>query len=74
VSLSKKNNNGFQSWGNTKKHVFNTYAFPSRMVNESWKHNCVPLPFWYFHEDTHARSHVFAETHPECQDFWAPCA
>ena len=41
--------------------------------DESWKHNRVPFPFWCFHEYTHARSHVFVETHPECRDVWAPC-
>ena len=42
-----------------KKHVFNTYAFPSTMGDGSWKLNHGPLPFWYFHGDTHARFHVF---------------
>ena len=29
------------------------------MGDESWKLNHFPLPFWYFHGDTHARFHVF---------------
>ena len=55
-----------------KKHVFNTYTFPSLMVMGAGNTNEFPCHFG-IHEDTHACSHVFVETHPECRDFWAPC-
>ena len=49
------------------KTTFNTYAF--RNGDESWKHYRVPLPFECLMRITHARSHVFVETHPECREF-----
>jgi len=51
-----------------KKHIFHTCVFPKHNGDESWKHNRVLLPFWCFNEDTHVRSRLFVETHPECRD------
>jgi len=53
----------------TQKTHFSHIRVSKHDGDESWKHNRVPLPFWCFHEYTHARSHVFVEAHPECRDF-----
>ena len=58
-----------QFLGNTKKHIFNTYAFTNaiglRKKSETWLHHRVPFYFIFFHEDTQVRSLLFVETHPK---------
>ena len=69
---ARKTTTDFSLEETQKKHVFNTYTFPSTMVMGAGNTNEFPCHFG-IHEDTHACSHVFVETHPECRDFWAPC-
>ena len=42
-----KKNYIFQSWGSTKKHVFNTYALPSKMVMRAGNTIAFPCHFGY---------------------------